>query len=220
MQTARGKAAATACACGVGLGIVLALFVTGCGGGGDTSSTPVAADAGQPSTSAPSADDNSASFSPKPHHDSGGGTQQFETKGGDNSIQEAGSEASPSETDLAAAALHTYLDARAAGAWRTACGVLVSPVAESIARLGSEEKGSGGQAERGSCAALMASLSGGISPAALREAARADVGALRMVGDSGYVLFHGAEGDYFMPMAKEGGVWRVAALAASPLGSP
>ena len=46
------------------------------------------------------------------HHDSGGGTAQFATKSGDNSIQESGKEASTAETQAAAAVLHAYLDAR------------------------------------------------------------------------------------------------------------
>src|SRR6476659_1017933 len=60
-------------------------------------------------------------FTPRAHHDSGGGSQQFITKGGDNSIQEFGSEPSASEFEQAATVLQGALDARAVGAWRVAC---------------------------------------------------------------------------------------------------
>lgn len=37
-------------------------------------------------------------------------------------------------------------------------------------------------------------------------------------GDRGFLLFHGVLGaDYFMPMAREGGMWRVAAIAPSAI---
>ncbi len=53
---------------------------------------------------------------------------------------------------------------------------------------------------------------------AKRETTRAEVGALRIKGQSAFLLFHGAHHtDYFMPMAKEGGGWKVAAIAASAL---
>jgi hypothetical protein len=230
------------------IALLALLLVSGCGGGSDSTSTaqrkattapPAAAQAPakQPSPSpskgegkdsnghaaerekaakAPPLHDASSSFTPKPHHDSGGGAHQFATKGGDNSIQEAGSEAGESEFDQASVALHTYLDARAAGAWRDACSVLAPSVAESLSQLSA-------QARAGhkplSCPPLIAALSAGVPPVALREAAQADVGALRVNGDGGFLLFHGPGGtEYFMPMAKEGETWKVAAIAASPLG--
>jgi hypothetical protein len=173
--------------------------------------------AGGPERPAPkSLQDTSSSFTPKSHHDSGGGAHQFEAKGGDNSIQEAGSEASEADFDQATAALHTYLDARAAGAWRDACSVLAAAVTGSLLQL-SAQAGAGRQAP--GCPELIASLSAGIPPAALREAARADAGALRVDGSGGFLLFRGTEGsEFFMPMAEEGGSWKVAAIAASPLG--
>lgn len=157
--------------------------------------------------------DTSAGFTPPPHSDSGGGARQFETKGADNSIQESGSEASGSELAQAATALHGYLDARAAGAWSAACSYMAAGVADSLSQLA----GSSGQQGQ-SCAQLLAALSGGVSPAALREGAEADVGSLRANGDSGFLLFHGAHGTaYFAPMAREGGAWKVAAIAPSAI---
>jgi hypothetical protein len=68
------------------------------------------------------------------------------------------------------------------------------------------------------CPTLIAAVSAGM-PAYLRhELTQAQAGALRVSGESAFLLFHGAHhSDYFMPMAKEGGEWKVAALAASAL---
>jgi hypothetical protein len=218
------------------LGAVLILSACGSGEGGSTSSTSVATTgqstpaAQQPSRgragspqgqgvtkpkqSDAAAKDTSAGFHPKPHHDSGGGGAQFERKGGDNSIQESGSEARGSEFDQAAAALHGYLDARAAGAWSAACTYLAPGLTDSLAQL----TGAGGSGAKPSCPQLLATLSTGLPPAALREAAIADVGALRVKGKSAFLLFKGAHGSaYFMPMARAGGEWKVAAIAASAL---
>ncbi|HSS33348.1 MAG TPA: hypothetical protein VLL27_08735 [Solirubrobacterales bacterium] len=146
--------------------------------------------------------------------DSGGGARQFESKSGDNSIQEYGEEASSSELDEAAVALHGYLDARAARSWAEACEDLSPVVVSQLGQLASGHSG-----EEPSCAKFLATLSVGISADALRQATVADVGAFRVEGESGFLLFHGAQGaDYFTPMVRDGGAWKVAAIAPSALG--
>lgn len=153
--------------------------------------------------------DTSASFTPPAHDDSPTGAAGFEVKGGDNSIQEFGGEASAADFAAAATALHGYLDARAAGAWRDACSFVSPAVIASFAQLGG---GGGG------CPEALAAVSSGIPSASLREAADAEVGALRAEGGRGFLLFRGAQGvDYFMPMLRDSGRWRVAAIAASPI---
>jgi hypothetical protein len=48
--------------------------------------------------------------------------------------------------------------------------------------------------------------------------ARSDVGALRIEGDHGFVLYHGPGGEpYAMPMVMEGGAWKVGSLEGAPL---
>jgi hypothetical protein len=142
---------------------------------------------------------------PESHSDSGGGSAQFRGRG-DNSVQELGSEGGDSEFEQAAAALHGYLDALAAGRWKAACSYMESGFRNSVEEFG------------GPCAATLAGLSGEPSSAAAEEAAVADAGALRVDGDQGFLLFHGADNsDFFMPVAREGGRWKIAALAASEL---
>lgn len=177
--------------------------------GGDSKGSGSGSAAGENSAAA---DDTSASFDPPVHHDSPTGPAPFEAKGGDNSIQEFGAEGSASDFDAAATALHGYLDARAAGAWRAACSYMSAAVVKSLAQLSGDNGGGAG------CPEIIASLSAAVPAAALREAAEAEVGALRTEGDRAFLLFHGAHGiAYFMPMAAEDGTWKVAAIAASAI---
>lgn len=183
---------------GLSLFVTLALVACGGGGGETTDASPAVTTEPEP---------------PARHQgDSSSGAAQFETTRGDNSIQEFGVEAPGSERKAAAAVLHGYLDARAAGAWRDACSYMSAAFAASLAQLA---RGSGAGGE---CPEVLASFSAGLSAATLREAAVAEVGAMRTEGDRAFLLFHGTHGDaYFMPMLREGG-WKVAAVAASLLG--
>jgi hypothetical protein len=151
-----------------------------------------------------------------PHHDSGGGTATFATKTGDNSIQESGKEGSPSETQAAAAVLHAYLDARVAHRWSDACFYLSAGFAATIEAFAERyAKGKGVK----SCPEVLEALATGSSQQALVASAHADVGALRIEGDHGFVLYHGPGGEaYAMPMVLEGGAWKVGSLEGAPLG--
>jgi len=164
----------------------------------------------------PAAGDTSASFTPPSHSDSFGGAGQFHRPGGDNSIQTSGSEASSSELQQAAAALHGYLDASAAGAWRDACSYMASGAAVGLRRFA----GNSPQLKDAGCPELLAALSAGTPESTRRLSTEADVASLRVDGDRGSLLFQGAHNtDYFMlmPMAKEDGEWKVAAVAASAI---
>jgi hypothetical protein len=150
------------------------------------------------------------------HHDSGGGAAQFATKTGDNSIQESDSEGSPSETEAAAAVLHAYLDARVAHRWADACFYLSAGYAATIEAFA--ERYAKDKAVK-SCAEVLEAFATGSSQGALKATARADVGALRIEGDHGFLLYYGPGGEAFaMPMVMEGGVWKVGSLEGAPLG--
>lgn len=153
--------------------------------------------------------DTSARFTPESHSDSGGGSEQFRTPGGDNSVQEFGSESE--DFEQAAAALHDFFDARAQRAWAVACESLAAGVVETLAEIAGD---------RGSCAAGLAVST---TPAAIRElrteAQIADVGSVRTGGDRGFAIYEGQAGiTYTIPLAREGGEWKLAALAGFPLG--
>jgi hypothetical protein len=152
---------------------------------------------------------------PSTHRDSGGGTAPFATKAGDNSIQESGREGSPAETQAAAAVLHAYLDARVEHRWDDACFYMAASMAATIeAFAGRFGKDKGIE----TCPEVLAALARGSSQEALVATARADVGALRIEGGHGFLLYRGAGGDaYAMPMVMEG-TWKVGSLEGTPLG--
>jgi hypothetical protein len=215
---------------------IVLIALTGCGGSGGEGSTTSPTETGsstqrklsqkqaakskpagkidnqsKPASSNPAVSGHDEGQPNTSHHDSGGGANQFKTQGGDNSIQESGSEAGNSEFVQAAAALHGYLDARAFGRWAEACAYLAPAVVTQLGQLA-------GSSKKIPCTKLLASLSAGLPPGALREAAVADVGTLRVDGDSAFLLFHGAHAvDYFVPMARDGDEWKVAAIAPSAL---
>jgi hypothetical protein len=166
---------------------------------------------GSDSSSTPDASD----FVPKQHSDSGGGSEQFKVKGGDNSVQEFGEEADASELDAAAAALHNFLDARAEGNWAAACNYMSKGIIESFEKLASQAK----EVEDTSCGALLEKLTNPAAKSEMKaEAEKADVRSLRMEGEQAFLVYTGTKGAVLaIPMANEDGEWKVASLAGTPL---
>jgi hypothetical protein len=215
----------------------IAMGLAACGGGDSSSSTTTAADRSEStSTSRTSkqgspkggkSESESASeggsgssgpsageFTPKHHSDSGGGSKQFEVKGGDNSVQEFGEEGAMPEFDAAAATLHNFLDARAEGNWAAACTYMSKGEVESLEKLGAQAK----QTDT-SCAGILGKLTNPAAKGAMKaEAAKANVRSLRTEGEQAFVIYTGIGGTVLaMPMANEGGNWKVAGLAGTPL---
>ena len=148
------------------------------------------------------------------HHDSGGGSAQFKTKGGDNSIPEYGEEASEAEREAAASSLHAYLDSLAAHRWAAACSYMSLGLAAGLERLPELSKG---HSDLEGCPEILAALNANATQNNLDEGAQADVASLRVQGDRGMVLYRGAGGQgYAMPMVREEGGWRVSAPAGTP----
>lgn len=220
--------------------LVLGMGLVACGGGDDSGSTSTeaqrqAADAAGNAAGAPSKDGKEAGsdegtsgggdqsdstgeeagdFVPKQHEDSGGGSEQFRVKGGDNSVQEFGEEADDSEREEAATALHNFLDARAEAHWAAACEYLASSIVESLGQLTGQKK-----AKPSDCAGILRRITNPAAKTLMREEAeQADVGSLRLEDGRAFVIYRGTEGDILaMPMSQEGGDWKVASLAGTPL---
>jgi hypothetical protein len=155
------------------------------------------------------------SFAPKHHKDSGGGSQQYVVKGGDNSVQEFGEEADSTEFNAAAVALHNFLDARAEGNWGAACTYMAKEIVESFEKLASRAK----QVEATTCSGILQALTNPAAKQSMKaEAEKANVGSLRIEGERSFVIYTGIEGTILaMPMVNEGGDWKVASLAGTPL---
>lgn len=141
----------------------------------------------------------------------GEGSAAFRTPGGDNSVQDFGAEANASEREQAAAALQGYLQARVNEEWETACSYMASSITEQLEQLASGSKG-----KFEGCPGMLEALSASLPADAKASLATAEVGSLRVEGDRAFVLYRGGDGTaFFMPMAREGGEWKVASLAGS-----
>ncbi len=197
---------------------LLALGLSACGGGDSEDSTAgsTAATGQETTTSEDQGSGNGRSHESSSDDDSSAdsdeGSGAFRTPGGDNSIQNFGGEAETTEVDAASAVLAGYLQARAEGDWAKACTFLAAAAVAPLEKLASgspELKGKG-------CAAILAALSAG-APASTRANTMTDgIASLRIEGDRGFALYHGAKGiDYFVPMAEDDGEWKVATLAPS-----
>lgn len=140
---------------------------------------------------------------------SGGGSDQFRTEGGDNSIEEFGEEGDESELQEAAEAVHDFFAARVAEEWTRACSYLAAPVVEQLERLVA-------QSSRQGCAPALDALTRPVPAALQREITTIDAGSLRQDGEQAFLIYHGA-GDtaYAMPLRQEDGEWKVGALGGS-----
>lgn len=145
-----------------------------------------------------------------------GAAKQFLEPNADNSIPTYGAESSDSQRAQAEAALHTYLTARTKGDWRAACAGLGASVQIQLQAL------TGGTPENHGCAGAYKILSADAPPKARANVLKGPVLSLRVKGKAAFALFYGPHGQkYVMPMAREGGAWKVTQLApiAYPLGS-
>lgn len=211
--------------------LALVLGLGACGGGGGSTSSSVTATQGGSSTgtaTTPSADAGgnpaakSASSQGSAQSESAsrapvGAAKSFVKPGTDNSIPDFGSEAPTSDRSRAEAALRAYLAARAQGDWSAACSGLAASVRKQVQAFAAASKAKG-------CAPLYKAFSSGTPAAARANPLRGPLAALRIKGKGGFALFYGPKGPsekYVMPMAAEGGAWKVTQLApiAYPLGS-
>jgi hypothetical protein len=181
--------------------VLLATGVGACGGGDSGDSTS--------SSTAITTTDSSASTTTQ---DQGGGSAAFRTPGGDNSIQNFGEEADAAEVDAASTALAAYLRARSKDDWSGQCDLLAQAALAPLEELAAGSP----QLKAKGCAAILEVLSSGAATATLTSTMPDGVASLRVEDDRGFALYHGAKGvDYFVPMVKEDGEWKVGALAPS-----
>ncbi len=212
--------------------LAMALGLAACGGGG-SGSTSTSSSTSPPATSPPPAAVAQKKSEAKPparkrraakpltRHQSppprlvrkAGSAAPFLVPQGDNSVPTYGNEASTSALAAAEAALAAFLDARAHGDWSTACRYLAHPTRANLERFA---KGSGGKLS--GCGTVLKTFSGsGSSASPLTQGLLS----LRVRGSNAFALFYGPKGQkYAMPMASEGGAWKVTQLApiAYPLG--
>jgi hypothetical protein len=145
---------------------------------------------------------------------SGGGSGQFRTKGGDNSIQEFGGESDESELQEAAEVVHGFYVSRAAEEWDKACSYLAQSNIEQLEKLANQSA----QSKGADCATVLKAFTQPLPVSVEREITTVDAGSLRRDGEQGFLIYFGAGGvKYAMPLRDEGGSWKVAALSGTTL---
>lgn len=146
---------------------------------------------------------------------SGGGSAQFRSKGGDNSIQEFGDESGESELQEAAEVVHSFYVSRAAEEWDKACSYLAKSNIEQLEQLANQSAKSKGA----DCATVLEAFTQPLPASVEREITTVDAGSLRHEGEQGFLIYYGAAHvKYAMPLRDEGGAWKVAALSGTTLG--
>lgn len=169
--------------------------------------------------SAGQADDGSTGFTAEevetPLEVSGGGSEQFVVKGGDNSIQEFGEESDESELEEAAETVHSFFVARATGDWEGACGYLSKAMTEQLEQLAAS---STSLKDKG-CAPFLEAFTSELSASEWQEATTVDAGSLRQDGEQAFLIYYGPNKTaYAMPLAVEDDSFKVGALSGSALG--
>jgi hypothetical protein len=146
---------------------------------------------------------------------SGGGSAQFRTKGGDNSIQEFGGESDESELREAAEVVHGFYVSRAAEEWDKACSYLSKSNIEQLEQLANQAA----QSKGADCATILQAFTRPLPASVEREITTVDAGSLRREGEQGFLIYYGAgHVKYAMPLREEGGAWKVTALSGTTLG--
>jgi hypothetical protein len=175
---------------------LMTALVAGCGAGGSSSSSG--------SSTSASADSTGTTAS------SSEGAAGFDTQ---SKLATFGQEADPADREAASSVLEENLQAREAGEWAVQCASL------SAAALKGVEESPAASPGRGCVKNLQAQA----EPLPESKPARVNtmiepIAALRIKGNEAYALYHGANGaDFAIPMDKEGGEWKVAALITQQL---
>jgi hypothetical protein len=136
------------------------------------------------------------------------------SRGGDNSIQTWGLEASAAEREEVTATLQAFYDARAAGEWARVCTYLA---ARQRAEFAGFVKGRSGKA---ACAEAMRGLATGVPESAFDREANIDYVLSLRVGEGHAFLIYtrpDANKIYASALAREDGTWKVISVGPTVL---
>ncbi|HWO15659.1 MAG TPA: hypothetical protein VNM89_02990 [Solirubrobacterales bacterium] len=205
--------------------VFAALALAGCGGGDEeTTATSGAAgataqqgdggsqgDSGQQGSGGGGREPLDTSSPPEPEEGSKKAAPGVPvSRGGDNSIQTWGLEASAQERDEVTAILQAFLDARAAADWATACSYLA---VEQRAEF--ESLGSGDKRGNAACAETMRAFAAGVPPSAFDEEAQIDyVLSLRVGEGHAFLIYTRPDTNkiYANALREEDGTWKVVSV--------
>lgn len=145
---------------------------------------------------------------------SGGGSAPASGKTlGDGSIQAFGESADSGDRDAAIAAAQEFYAARAASDWGRVCDAMSTPIKQQLEQMLSKAPKLKGKP----CSELLEALSGGVPASARRsESEGLRFTEVRVDGDSAFAIFKStAIPNGFIPLSREGGAWKVAAIGGS-----
>ncbi len=218
--------------------LALSAVIAGCGGGGSSTSASAPATSTSTSTSATTTKTTTQKGQEQTTPKQGGGSQRPSgpaptdpnplpnqgtsapapgvptSKGGDNSIQTYGTEAPAAERIAVAAAAKAFLDSEADGRWAVACTYLPSSTQRKMTRAAKRSP----QIKGGGCAAVLGTMLARAPKPLLRSGSQIHVLSLRVKGSQAFVIYRNAAGKaYNLPLRREGGEWKVAALTGVAL---
>lgn len=219
------------------LALACALVLAACGGGDSSSTSSTSASAPTTSTSAPEEGQSGSEGARQGGEGPNGGSEaseaeaeegsseegevspndrsaQFRTKGGDNSIQNYGDEASAAEREKATKVIAGVFAAQKAKEWAKVCSLLSAKATgqlKEFSKRSPQLKGKG-------CAQVIALILGSAPSSARPETIKGGVIALRRKGTESFALYKGADGKaYAYPLLLEGGQWKLIGMAPTPL---
>jgi hypothetical protein len=138
-----------------------------------------------------------------------GQSAEFVGGGPNGKLATLGKEAEAAEREAASRVLEESFQARAARDWAGQCSTLVAPLASQI------EQASSVLASGVGCAKALEAQAEKATPSTLVDTMTGPIDVLRVNGNRAFAFYHGTQGeDYVIPMAKEGGEWKVASLLA------
>jgi hypothetical protein len=212
----------------IAVAIAAAIALGGCGDGGDETTTPAEGSQQSATTirdnfsgggerNGSSAKDTlDTSNLPEPQEGSKKAAPGVPvSKGGDNSIQTWGLEASAEEREQVTAIVQAFLDARADADWGKACAYLAADQRrefESLVR--------GGRRGNAACAEAMRALATGVPSSAFDDEAQIDYVLSLRVGDGHAFLIYTRTGEnkiYATALGAEGGTWKVISVGPTVL---
>jgi hypothetical protein len=168
------------------LALLLAFLLAACGGSGQGTSTQV----GQTTTAK------------RPSH----------YEGGEESVEEFGSEAGGSRKEAILAVEHAYLTALAEKDFGQACSFLSAAVSRSLEQFVVPKLRAKG------CSAILPKLLASTAPGVARQHSGGEIKRVRVKGDQAFVIFHAPGARlYVFTMVREDNSWKATALAASIL---
>lgn len=138
----------------------------------------------------------------------------FSHVGGDNSIQEYGDEAGGGERAEATEAVLALFRAMESGDWSEVCAKYLSAAnLEQLKLLSEKSKDAQGKG----CAELIGGFTQNI-PGRTPDSPKDSIASMRVEDGVGFAIYRGIDDKgYAIPMKLEGGVWKLTALAPTPL---